>query len=56
MSIITLNYIFKKSLLKMMKIAFYFAIKALFVFKIFLFLSSIFGHVENSFMRKIWLI
>ena len=36
-----------ESPLKMMKNAFYFTLKALFVLKIFKFLSSIFGHVEK---------
>ena len=34
--------------LQMMKSAFYFILKALFVLKIFKFLSGIFGHVEKS--------
>ena len=33
--------------LKMMKYAFYFILKALFVLKIFKFLSSLFGHLEK---------
>ena len=36
-----------KTPLKMMKNAFYFSIKALFVLKIFKFLSWLFGHVEK---------
>ena len=42
-----------KSPLKMMKNAFYLTLKALFVLKIFKFLSSIFGHVDNDLIRKI---
>ena len=38
---------FNKSLLKMVKNAFYFILKVLFVFKIFKFLSWHFGHVEE---------
>ena len=38
---------FKESPLKMMKNTFYFTLKALFVLKIFTFLSWIFGHVEK---------
>ena len=41
---------------KMMKNAFYFILKALFVLKIFKFLSWLFGHVENELIRKIRLI
>ena len=40
----------------MMKNAFYFILKALFVLKIFQFLSRHFGHLENGFIRKIMLI
>ena len=39
---------FKDSPLKIMKNAFYFTLKALFVFKIFKFLSWFFGHVEKT--------
>ena len=39
---------FIESPLKMMKNAFYFTLKALFVFKIFKFLSWLFGHVEKT--------
>ena len=39
---------FNESPLKMMKNAFYFILKALFVFKIFKFLSWHFGHVEET--------
>ena len=39
---------FIESLLKMMKNAFYFILKALFVLKIFKFLSWLFGHVEKT--------
>ena len=42
--LICINY----SLSKMMKIAFYFILKALFVLKIFRFLSLPFGHVEKT--------
>ena len=38
---------FNESLLNIMKNAFYFILKALFVLKIFKFLSSYFGHVEE---------
>ena len=37
-----------ESSLQMMKNAFYFIVKALFVLKIFKFLSWLFGHVENT--------
>ena len=37
-----------ESLLKLMKNAFYFTLKALFVLKTFKFLSGIFGHAENQ--------
>ena len=37
-----------ESPLKMMKNAFYFILKALFVLKIFKFLSRLFGHVEKT--------
>ena len=41
----------------MMKSAFYFILKALFVLKIFNFLSLLFGHVEkNGLVRKLSLI
>ena len=39
---------FSESPLKMMKNAFYFILKALFVLKIFKFLSWFFGHVEKA--------
>ena len=39
---------FIESLLKMMKYAFYFILKALFFLKIFKFLSRLFGHVEKT--------
>ena len=39
---------FIESPLKVMKSAFYFILKALFVFKIFRFLSRLFGHVEKA--------
>ena len=42
--------------LKMMKNAFYFTIKALFILNIFQFLSWPFGHVEKLLIRKIRLI
>ena len=38
--------------LKMMKNAFYFTLKALFVLKIFKFLSQLFGHTERRFYWK----
>ena len=39
---------FNKSPLKIMKNAFYFTLKALFVLKIFKILSRLFGHVEKT--------
>ena len=42
--------------LKMMKNAFYFTLKAIFVLNIFKFLPWPFGHVENSLIRRIELI
>ena len=39
---------FNESPSKMMKNAFYFILKALFVYKIFKFLSSLFGHCEKT--------
>ena len=42
--------------LKMMKNAFYFTLKAIFVLNIFKFLPWLFGHVENSLIRRIELI
>ena len=39
------DFLINENLLKMMKNAFYFAIKALFVLKVFKFLSWLFGHV-----------
>ena len=46
-----------ESSLKMMKNAFYFILKALFVLKLFRFLSWLFGHIEkNDLIRKIKLI
>ena len=39
---------FNDSLLKMMKIAFYFILKALFILKIFRFLSWLFGNLEKT--------
>ena len=39
--------------LKMMKNYFYFILKALFVLKIFKFLSRLFGHAKNGLIRKI---
>ena len=39
---------FMESPLKMLKNAFYFTLKALFVLKIFKFLSWLFGHVEKT--------
>ena len=52
------NFIcFNDSRTKMMKIAFYLILKALFVVKIFKFLSWLFGHVEKmAWLRKIRLI
>ena len=42
--------------LKMMKNTFYFTLIALFVLKIFKFLSSLFGHVGDGLIRKIRLV
>ena len=42
------QFLATKSPLKMMKNAFYFTLKALFVLKIFKFLSRLLGHVENT--------
>ena len=39
-----------------MKNGFYFTLKACFIFKIFKFLSWLFGHAEKSLIRKIRLI
>ena len=39
--------------LKMMKNAFYFILKALFILKIFKFLSRLFGHVRNSWRHNL---
>ena len=47
------QFLINKSPLKMMKNAFYFALKALFVLKIFKFLSWLFGHVEKRLDQKI---
>ena len=41
-----------ESPLKMTKNAFYFTLKALFVFEIFTFLSSLFGYVEKRLDKK----
>ena len=51
--VISIHQIFAtESPLKMMKNAFYFTLKAIFVFKIFKFLFRLFGHVENGLIRK----
>ena len=42
------QFLTTERLLKMMKNAFYFILKALFVLEIFKFLSSLFGHVEKT--------
>ena len=42
------NFCFNDSPSKLMKNAFYFILKALFVLKIFKFLSWLFGHVEKT--------
>ena len=42
-----------KSSLKMLKNAFYFTLKALFIFKIFKFLSLLFGHVKKRLDKKV---
>ena len=41
------QFLISESPLKMMKKAFYFTLKSLFVLKIFKFLSWLFGHVEK---------
>ena len=41
------QYLANESPLKMMKTAFYFTLKALFIFKIFKFLSLLFGNGEK---------
>ena len=41
------HFLITESPLKMMENAFYFILKALFVLKIFKFLSSLIGHVEK---------
>ena len=47
---------FNKSLLKIIKNAFYFILKAPFVLKIFKFLSRLFDHIKKGLIRKIRLI
>ena len=47
---------FNESPLKMVKNDFYFILKALFVLKIFKFLSCLFGHAKSSLIRNIKLI
>ena len=42
------QFLITESSLKMMKNAFYFTLKAIFVLKIFTFLSWLFGHVEKT--------
>ena len=42
------QFFITESPLKMMKNAFYFTLKALFVLKVFKFLSLLFGHVEKT--------
>ena len=42
------QFLTTESPLKMMKNAFYFTLKALFVLRIFKFLSWLFGHVEKT--------
>ena len=42
------QFLTRESPLKMMKNGFYFTLKALFLLKIFKFLSWLFGHIENS--------
>ena len=50
------QFMVTESSLKMMKNAFYFTLKTLFLLKIFKILSWLFGHVENGLIRKIRLI
>ena len=47
------QFLVTESLLEMMKNAFCFTSKALFVLKIFKFLSRLFGHVAKGLIRKI---
>ena len=42
------QFLITESLLKMIKNAFYFTLKALFVLKIFKLLSRLFGHMEKT--------
>ena len=42
------QYLANESNLEMMKNAFYFTLKAIFVLKMFRFLSSLFGHIEKQ--------
>ena len=46
------QFLANESPLKMIKNAYYFTLKALFVLEIFTFLSSLFGHVKNALIRK----
>ena len=46
------QFLTTRSPLKMMKNAFYYVLKALFVLKIFTFLSSLFGHVGRRIDKK----
>ena len=44
-----------ESLLKIMKNAFYFMLKGLFVIEIFTYLFWLFGYIKNDLIRKLWL-
>ena len=46
------NFSINRSSLKIIKNAFYFTLKALFVLNIFQFLSRLFGHVEKQLDKK----
>ena len=50
------QFLATESLLKLMRNAVYFTLKALLFLKIFKFLSSFFGHIKSSLIRKIVLI
>ena len=50
------QFLANENSLKMMRNAFYFMLKALFVLKIFTILSWRFGYVEKRLDKKLWLI
>ena len=50
------QFLATESLLKMIKDAFYFTLKALFAIKIFQFLPWLFGHYKNGLIRRVRLI